>query len=118
MKLYLFWNQGERRERESEREREVVSNKHDTIIKNKKRENMLTVSCGNKSGQKREGEGSTKETQIQEFMYRGTTNVGHEMFDYTSNNWRHQNSNERFKEKYGSLNRKTFNPFTTKDSNT
>jgi len=88
------------REREREREREVISNRHDTIIKNKKRENVLTVRCGNNSGQECEGKGSTKEIQIQEFTYRGTTNVGHEMFDYTSNNWRHYNSNKRFKEKF------------------
>jgi hypothetical protein len=41
-----------------------------------------------------------------------------EMYDYTSNNWSHWNSNEKFKEKYASGTRKTFNRFTPKDSYT
>jgi hypothetical protein len=36
------------------------------------------------------------------------------MYDYTSNNWSHWNSNEKLKEKFGSGTRKTFNRFTTK----
>jgi len=44
----------------------------------------------------------------QEFMYRDTTNVEPEMYDYTSNNWSHFNSNETVKEKFGSCTRKTF----------
>jgi len=35
-------------------------------------------------------------------MYRDTTNVEPEMYDYTSNNWRHWNSDEKLKEKFGS----------------
>jgi len=31
-------------------------------------------------------------------MYRDTTNVEPEMYDYTSNNWSHWNSNEKLKE--------------------
>ena len=42
--------------------------------------------------------GSGKEVEIQEFMYRDTTNVEPEMYDYTSNNWSHWNSNEKLKE--------------------
>jgi hypothetical protein len=62
--------------------------------------------------------GSRKETKIHEFMYRDTVNVEHEMYDYTGNNWSHLNSNKRFKEKFRSHIRKTFNTFTTKDSYT
>ena len=51
-------------------------------------------------------------------MYRDTMNVEHEMYDYTSNNWSHRNSNKRFKEKFGSHTRKTFSRVTTKDSYT
>ena len=40
------------------------------------------------------------------------------MSDYTSNNWRYQNMNKRFKEKFGSHTRKTFSRFTTEDRNT
>ena len=32
---------------------------------------------------------------IQEFMYRDATNVEPEIYDYTSNNWSHWNSNEK-----------------------
>jgi len=55
-----------------------------------------------------------KENKIQEFMYRGTTNVEHGMYDYTSNNWSYQNSNRRFKEKSGCHTKTTFNRFTIK----
>ena len=51
---------------------------------------------------------------MQEFMYRDTTNVGHKMHDYKGNNWRHWNSDKSFKEKFGSLFKKTFNRFSTK----
>ena len=40
------------------------------------------------------------------------------MYDYTSNNWSHWNSNKKLKEKFGSGTRKTFDRFTTKDSYT
>ena len=49
-------------------------------------------------------------------MYRDTTNVEPEFYDYTSNNWSHWNSNEKLKEKFGNCTRKTFDRFTTKDS--
>ena len=41
-------------------------------------------------------------------MYRDTTNVEPEMYDYASNNWSHWNSNEKLKEKFGSCTSKTF----------
>src|SRR5215510_13050050 len=49
-------------------------------------------------------------------MYRDTTNVEPEMYDCTSNNWSHWNSNEKLKEKFGSCTWNTFDRFTTKDS--
>jgi hypothetical protein len=67
---------------------------------------MHTDQCGNTSGQKCHAKGRRK-TKIQEFMNRDTTIVEHEMHDYTSNNWSHWNSNERFKEKFRSHTRKT-----------
>ena len=57
-----------------------------------------------------------KEIKTQEFIYRDTTNVEPEMYDYTNNNWSHWNSNEKLKEKFGSCTRKTFDRFATKDS--
>ena len=51
-------------------------------------------------------------------MYRDTTNVEPETYDYTSNSWSHWHSNEKLKEKFGSCTRKTFDSFTKKDSYT
>ena len=51
-------------------------------------------------------------------MYRDKTNVEPEMYDYTSNNWSHWNSNEKLKEKFGSCTRITFDRFITKGSYT
>jgi hypothetical protein len=48
-------------------------------------------------------------------MYRDTTNVEHEMYRYTSSNLGHRNGNKRFKEKFVSHTRKTFNRLATKD---
>jgi len=47
---------------------------------------MHTDRRGNTHGQKSLSIGSGKEAKIQEFMYRYTTNVEHEMYDYTGNN--------------------------------
>ena len=47
------------------------------------------------SRQKCCAKGSRKKVKIQEFMYRDTTNVEPEMYDYTNNNWNHWNSNEK-----------------------
>jgi hypothetical protein len=84
----------------------------------KKRENMHTDRCGNPRRQKCCAKGSGKETEMQEFMYRDTTNGELEMYDYTSNNWSHWYSNEKLKEKFGSCNRKTLDRFTTKEHHT
>ena len=77
---------------------------------------MHTDRCGNTSGQKCHAKGSSEETKIQQFVYRDTTNVEHEMYDCTGNNWSHWSSNKRFKEKFVSHSSKTFNRCTTKDS--
>jgi len=79
---------------------------------------MHTDGCDNTHRQKYCAKGSGKEVKIQEFMYRDTTNVEPEMYDCTSNNWSHWNSNEKFKEKFGNYTRKTLDWFTTKDSYT
>ena len=58
---------------------------------------MHTDRCGNTRRQKCCAKGSGKEVKIQEFMYRDTANVEPEMYDYTSNNSSHWNSNEKLK---------------------
>jgi len=107
----VLWNQA------VHRDREVRANRPDIIIKNKKEETCTLIDVtipANKNVVK----GSGKEVKIQEFMYRDTTNVEPELYDYTSNKWSHWNSNERLKEKFGNCTRKTFDRFTTKDSYT
>ena len=79
---------------------------------------MHTDRYGNTCRQKCRAKGSGKEVKIQEFSYGDTTNVEPEMYDYTSNNWSHWNSNEKLKEKFGNNTRKTFDRFTTNDSYT
>ena len=76
---------------------------------------MYTDRCGNTRRQKCCAKGSGKEVKIQELMYRDTTNVEPEMYDYTNNNWSHWNSNEKL---FGSCTRKTFDRFITKNSYT
>ena len=63
---------------------------------------MHTDRCGNTRRQKCCAKGSRKEVEIQELMYRDTTNVEPEMYDYTSNKWSQWNSNEKLTEKFGS----------------
>jgi hypothetical protein len=75
---------------------------------------MHTDRCGNTRRQKCCAKGSGKKVKIQEFMYKNTTNVEPEMYDYTSSNWSHLNSNEELEEKFGNRTRKTFDRFTTK----
>ena len=59
---------------------------------------MHTDRCGNTRRQKCCAKGRGKVVKIQEFVYRDTTNVEPQMYDCTSNNWSHWNSNGNFKE--------------------
>ena len=47
---------------------------------------MHSDRCYSTRGQKCRAEGSGKEAEIQELMYRDTTNVEQDMCDYTGNN--------------------------------
>ena len=100
------------RNQEVHTDREVIANRPDIIIKNKKEKTRTLIDVAIPA------KGSGKEVKIQEFMYRDKMNVEPEMYDYTNNNWSHWNSNEKLKEKFGSCTRKTFDRFTTKDSYT
>ena len=64
---------------------------------------MHTDRYGNTRRQKFCAKGSGKEVKIQEFVYRNTANVEPEMYDSTSNNWSHWNSNEKLKEKFETI---------------
>jgi hypothetical protein len=97
-------------------DREVTVNRPDIITTNKKVKTCILIDVAIPVDRICNAKGSGKEAKIQEFMYRDTTNVEHEMNDYADKNWSHRNSNKRFKENFGSHTRKTFNRFTTKDS--
>jgi hypothetical protein len=108
--IIIMWNQA------VHTDREVTANRPDIIIKTKKRKTCTLINVAIPADRNVVQKGSGKEVKIQEFMYRDTTNVEPEMYNYTSNNWSHWNINEKLKEKFGSCTRKTFDRFTTKDS--
>ena len=62
--------------------------------------------CDNTRRQKCCAKGSGKDVKIQEFMYRDTTNVEPEIYDYTNNNWSHWNNNEKLRKNLESVPRK------------
>jgi len=97
-------------------DREVTEN--NIIIKNKKEKTCTLIYVAIPADRNVVQKGSGKEVKIQEFVYRDATNVELEMYDCTSNNWSHWNSNEKLKEKFGNSTRQTFDRFTTKDSYT
>jgi hypothetical protein len=68
------------------------------------------------SGEKCRVKESRKESEIIKFMYKDTTNVQNEMYDYASNNCNHRISNKRFIETFVSHNRKTFIILITKNN--
>ena len=81
------------------------------IIKKKKEKTCTLIDVAIPADRmlcKRSGKG----VEIQEFMYRDTTNVEPEMYDYTNSNCSHWNSNEKLKEKFGNCTRKTLDRFT------
>jgi hypothetical protein len=61
----VVWNQ----------DREVMANRSDIRIKNKKREKKHTDRCGNTIGQKRHLKGRKKLNKKQELMYEDATNA-------------------------------------------
>ena len=54
---------------------------------------MHTDRCDTTSGQKCHAKLSRKETEIQQFVYRDTANVEHEMCDCTGNSWSYRSGN-------------------------
>ena len=108
----VLWNQA------VHTDREVTANRPDIIIKNKKEKTCTLIDVAIPTDRNVVKKGSGKEVKIQEFVYRDKTNVEPEMYDCTSNNWSHWNSNEKLKEKFGNCTRNTLDRFTTKDSYT
>ena len=100
------------------REREITANRPDIIIKNNKEKTCTLIDVViHADGNVVQKEAEKKLKYVKDFMYRDTANVEPEMYDCTSNNWSHWNSNEKLKEKFGNC-RKTLDRFTTNDSYT
>ena len=72
----------------------------DIIIKNKNEKTCTLLDVAIPADRNVVQKEAEKEVKIQEFMYRDTANVEPEMYDCTSNNWSHWNSNEKLKEKF------------------
>jgi hypothetical protein len=96
----------------------VTTNRRDIIIKNNKEKTCTLIDVAIPADRNVVQKRSGKEVNIQEFMHRDTANVEPKVYDCTSNNWSHWNSNKKLKEKSGSCTRKTFDRFSTKDSYT
>ena len=107
----VLWNQA------LHTDREVTANRPD-IIKNKKEKTCTLIDVAIPADRNVREKGSGKDVKIQQFMYRDTANVEPEMYDHSSNNWSHWDSNEKLKEKFESCTRKTLDRFTTKGSYT
>ena len=94
----VLWNQA------VQTDREVIANTPDIKIKNKTEKTCTLIDVAISRRQECCAKGSGKEFKIQEFMYRVTTNVEPEMYDCTSNNWSHWNSNEKLNSLNAELN--------------
>ena len=93
----LMWNQA------VHTDREVTSNRPDIVIKNKKEKTCTPIDVAIPADRNVVQMEAEKEVKVQEFVYRDATNVEPEMYDCTGNNWSHWNSNEKLKEKFGSI---------------
>ena len=104
----MLWNQA------VHTNREVMANRLDIIIKNKKEKTCILIDVdilvdGNVI--QKEAEKKLKYKSL----YRDTLNVEPEINGHASNNQSHRHSNRRFKEKFGGHTRKTFNRFAITD---
>jgi hypothetical protein len=100
----VLWNQA------VHTDRDATANRPDTIIKNTKEKTCTLIYVSIPVDRKEAEKLKYKSLGIE------TTNVEPEMYDYTSYNWSHWNSNEKLKEKPESYTGKTFGRFTTADS--
>ena len=76
--------------------REVTANRPDIIIKNTKEKKCTLMDVAipaDRNVVQKEAEKKLK--YVQEFVYRDTANMEPEMYDHTSNNWSHWDSNEK-----------------------
>ena len=95
--ITVLWNQA------VHTDREVAAKRPDVIIKNKKEKACTLIDVAIPADRNVVQKEVQKELKCKSLCtYRDTTNVEPEMYDYTSKNWSHWNSNEKLKEKFGS----------------
>jgi len=109
--IIIMWNQA------VHTDREVTANRPGIIIKNKKEKTCTLIDVAIPADRNVVQKEAEKKLKYKRLCIE-VTNVEPEMYDYTSNNWSHWNSNEKLKEQFGICTRKTFDRFTTKNSYT
>jgi len=102
----VLWNQA------VHTEREVTVNRPDIIIKNKKEKTCTLIDVAMPADRNVVQKEAEKKLKYKSLC------IEIHMYDCTSNNWSHWNSNDKLKEKFGNYTRKTLDRFTTKDSYT
>jgi hypothetical protein len=83
--ITVMWNQG------VQTDREVLANRPDIIIKNKKDTIFLRKDVAIPSDRNVIQKESEKKLKYKNFKYRNSANVEHEMFCHTGNHWSHRN---------------------------
>jgi hypothetical protein len=75
-----------------------MPNRPDIISKNKEERTCILIHVA-KPADRNVMQKETEKKINTKFMYRDTTNVKYEIYDYAGNNCSHQNSNEKIKKK-------------------
>jgi hypothetical protein len=105
----VLWNQG------IQTDREVLANRPDIIVKNKKDKTCLLIDVAipsDKNVIQKEAEKKLKYKNL------SSENVEHEMLCHTSNHWGHRNCNQKFTKISGNNTRTTLKRFFTKNCHT
>jgi hypothetical protein len=91
--ITVLWNQG------VQTDREVLANRPNIIIKNKKDKICLLIDVAISLDRNVTQKECEKKLKYKKFKYRTSANVEHEMFCHTGNHCSHRNCNQRT-EKY------------------
>ena len=108
----VLWNQA------VHTDREVTANRPNIIIKNKKEKTCTLIDMAIPADRNVVQKEAEKKLKYKSLCIEIQPIVEPEMYDRTSNNWSHWNSNKKLKEEFGNCTGKTFDRFTTKDSYT
>ena len=81
-----------------------------------KKQKTCTDRDDNTSGQEWHSKEAQKKLKQKSFVYRDTSNVEHEIYNYANNSWSNRNIKKGLKKRFEAMPEKAFNRFTTKDS--